>query len=88
MVPGCSEYDAVMIRDIQISAISDDETIYEPPQQALVLSVIGGSAALRINDYTESSPEGPGAELASIYVPARSLLYALQAAINDNEKPS
>ena len=77
-----------MIRDIQLSAVTDDETIYEPPQRALVLSVVGGKALLRIKDYTEDSPEGPGTEVGSIDVPARSLLYALTAAIDDDEKPS
>lgn len=73
-----------MIRDIEISAISDDDVIYEPPARSLVLSVVGGRALLRIHERNDDSTS----EVAHVDVPATSLLYALQAAVHDNDAPA
>jgi hypothetical protein len=73
-----------MIRNIHISAAQvDDDIITEPPSRILDLAVIGGVAHLATYELS-----GPGViadeATAAIEVPARSLLLALQAAIDDD----
>lgn len=72
-----------MIREIQISAAAGDEDGYtEPPSMLLVLSVIGDEASLRVHACGEKG-KASDKPLFDLQVPARSLLLALQAAIND-----
>ena len=74
-----------MIRDISISAKgAGDDAYYEPPARVLSLAVIGGDAHLAIYDH---GPVERAAEpVATIEVPARSLLLALTAAAEDDER--
>ena len=75
-----------MIRDITISAKgTDDDEYYEPPARLLNLTVIGGEAHLSI--YEHGDVERAAEPTASIEVPARSLLLALTAAIEDDQRP-
>jgi hypothetical protein len=72
-----------MIREIQISAAAGDEDGYtEPPSMLLILSVIGEEASLRVHACGErgTASDKP---VCDLHVPARSLLLALQAAIDD-----
>jgi hypothetical protein len=72
-----------MIREIQISAATGDEDRYtEPPSMLLVLSVIGEDAHLRVHACGEQG-KANGEALCDLQVPARSLLLALQASIDD-----
>lgn len=72
-----------MIRDINISAKSSEEDDYvEPPTRVLNLTVIGGTAFLNICGLDEKQQMTE--PVASIDVPARSLLRALAAAIEDD----
>ena len=72
-----------MIRDITISAKgAEDDQYYEPPARVLSLVVIGGDAHLAI--YEHGNVEHAAEPTATIEVPARSLLLALTAAIDDD----
>lgn len=72
-----------MIQEIQIGALDRaDDTYYEPPTEALNVAVIGGIAHLYLQLLNE---DGKLTETSSIRVPARSLLRALHAAIDDDE---
>ena len=74
-----------MIRDITISAKGTaDDQYYEPPARVLSLAVIGGDAHLAI--YEHGNVERAAEPTASIEVPARSLLLALTAAIEDDQR--
>jgi hypothetical protein len=74
-----------MIRDISISAKgAGDDAYYEPPARVLSLTVIGGDAHLAIYDH---GPVERAAEpVATIEVPAHSLLLALTAAAEDDQR--
>lgn len=77
-----------MIREIQISAAAGDEDSYtEPPSMLRVLSVIGDEASLRVHACGETGKAADEA-VCDLRVPARSLLLALQAAIDDQHDPS
>ena len=74
-----------MIRDIQISAYNrggGDQQMTEPPERVLNVSVIGDAAFLDIKPVGED--DTVGATEASIQVPAKSLLRALQAGVEDS----
>lgn len=74
-----------MIRDITISAKSpEDDQYHEPPTRVLSLAVIGGDVHLDI--YEHGIKERAADPVARIEVPARSLLLALTAAIDDNQR--
>lgn len=72
------------IRNINIAARGQGEDFYtEPPSQVLDLSVIGEDAHLSVVELDEK-----GARVTSdrdVVVPARSLLFALRAAIEDTD---
>lgn len=70
------------IRDIHISAYGDSDTMEDPPERFLNLSVIGGIAHLRIQEMGET--DAPGKVQANVEVPAKSLLRALQAFVDDD----
>jgi hypothetical protein len=74
-----------MIRDITISAKgAGDDQYYEPPTRVLSLAVIGGDAHLAI--YEHGAKERAAEPVATIEVPARSLLLALTAAVDDDQR--
>ncbi len=74
-----------MIRDITISAKgAGDDQYYEPPARVLSLAVIGGDAHLAIYEY--GAKERTAEPVATIEVPARSLLLALTAAVDDDQR--
>jgi hypothetical protein len=74
-----------MIRDITISAKSaGDDQYYEPPTHVLNLAVIGGDAHLAI--YKHGAKERAAKPIATIEVPAQSLLLALTAAFDDDRR--
>jgi len=74
-----------MIRDITISAKgAGDDQYYEPPARVLSVAVIGGDAHLAI--YEHGAKERSAEPVASIEVPARSLLLALTAAVDDDQR--
>jgi len=74
-----------MILDIMIGAKDpEDDQYYEPPTRVLSLAVIGGDAHLDIYEY--GIKERAADPVARIEVPARSLLLALTAAIDDNQR--
>jgi hypothetical protein len=74
-----------MIRDITISAKgAGDDQYYEPPTRVLSLAVIGGDAHLAI--YEHDAKERAAEPVATIEVPARSLLLALTAAVDDDQR--
>ena len=74
-----------MIRDISISAKgADGDAYYEPPVRVLSLAVIGGDGHVAIYDH---GPVERAAEpVATIEVPAHSLLLALTAAAEDDQR--
>ena len=73
-----------MIRDIYISAKGDDDDeYYEPPARVLNLTVIAGDAHLAI--YEHGPVERAAEPVATIEVPAHSLLLALTAAVEDDQ---
>ena len=74
-----------MIRDITISAKgTGDDQYYEPPARVLSLAVIGGDAHLAI--YEHGHAERAAGPALTVQVPARSLLLALTAAIQDDQQ--
>ena len=74
-----------MIRDITISAKgAGDDQYYEPPARVLSLAVIGGNAHLAI--YEHGNAERAAEPTLTVEVPARSLLLALTAAIQDDQQ--
>jgi hypothetical protein len=74
-----------MIRDITISAKgTGDDQYYEPPARVLSLAVIGGDAHLAI--YEHGNVERAAGPAVTVQVPARSLLLALTAAIDDDQR--
>ena len=74
-----------MIRDITISAKGTaDDQYYEPPARVLSLAVIGGDAHLAIYDHGHAERAARPAVTAE--VPPRSLLLALTAAIEDDQR--
>jgi hypothetical protein len=74
-----------MIRDITISAKgTGDDQYYEPPARVLSLAVIGGDAHLAI--YEHGNAERAARPAVTVEVPARSLLLALTAAIQDDQQ--
>jgi hypothetical protein len=74
-----------MIRDITISAKgAGDDQYYEPPARVLSLAVIGGDAHLAI--YEHGNAERAAEPTLTVEVPARSLLLALTAAIQDDQQ--
>jgi hypothetical protein len=74
-----------MIRDITISARGgEDNQYYEPPARVLSLAVIGGDAHLAI--YEHGNVERASEPTVTVEVPARSLLLALTAAIEDDQR--
>jgi hypothetical protein len=74
-----------MIRDITISAKgTGDDQYYEPPARVLSLAVIGGDAHLAI--YEHGNAERAAGPAVTVEVPARSLLLALTAAIQDDQQ--
>ena len=74
--------DRAVIQKFILAALdADDDIIHEPPERIIDLAVVAGVAHLII----AREPEGPAE--ASIAVPARSLLRALTAAIEDDEAP-
>jgi hypothetical protein len=74
-----------MIRDITISAkATGDDQYYAPPARVLSLAVIGGDAHLAIYDHGNAERAAGPAVTAG--VPARSLLPALTAAIQDDQR--
>ena len=74
-----------MIRDISISAKgAGDDAYYEPPARVLSLAVIGGDAHLAIDDH--GPVERAAGPVAAVEVPARSLLLALTAAAEDDQR--
>ena len=74
-----------MIRDITISAKGTaDDQYYEPPARVLSLAVIGGDAHLAIYDHGHAERAARPAVTAEI--PPRSLLLALTAAIEDDQR--
>jgi hypothetical protein len=74
-----------MIRDINISGKGlNDEQYYEPPTRLLNLAVIGGDAHLAIYDHGSGEPAAD--PVATIEVPAQSLLLALTAAVEDEQR--
>ena len=74
-----------MIRDITISAKgTGDDQYYEPPARVLSLAVIGGDAHLAI--YEHGNAERAAGPAVTAEVPARSLLLALTAAIEDDQR--
>ncbi len=74
-----------MIREISISAKGEDDgQYYEPPARLLNLTVVGGDAYLSI--YEHGMGDRAADPIASVEVPARSLLLALTAAVEDDER--
>ena len=74
-----------MIREISISAKGeDDDQYYEPPARVLDLTVVGGDAYLSI--YEHGMGDRAADPIASVEVAARSLLLALTAAVEDDER--
>ena len=74
-----------MIRDITISATGgEDDQYYEPPARVLSPAVIGGDAHLAI--YEHGNVERAAEPTVTVEVPARSLLLALTAAIEDDQR--
>ena len=74
-----------MIRDITISAKgTGDDQYYEPPARVLSLAVIGGDAHLAI--YEHGNAERAAGPAITAEIPARSLLPALTAAIEDDQQ--
>jgi hypothetical protein len=74
-----------MIRDIILSAKGTaDDQYYEPPARVLSLAVIGGDAHLAI--YEHSNAERAAGSAVTAEVPARPLLLALTAAIEDDQR--
>ena len=74
-----------MIRDITISAKrTADDQYYEPPARVLSLAVTGGDAHLAI--YEHGNAERAADPAVTVEVPARSLLLALTAAIQDDQR--
>jgi hypothetical protein len=74
-----------MIRDITISATgTGDDQYYEPPARIPSLAVIGGDAHLAI--YEHDNAERAARPNLTVQVPARSLLLALTAAIQDDQQ--
>lgn len=71
------------IRDVHISAYGDGNTMHEPPERILNLAVIGGIAHVQVQEMGETGETGD--IQAKIEVPAKSLLRALQGAIEDDE---
>ncbi|MBE1580404.1 hypothetical protein ACFORH_43435 [Amycolatopsis roodepoortensis] len=72
-----------MITDIYITVRDRDEGLYlDPPGQELCVSVTGDDVHLGLVDVDEAGHRTPRPE-RDIIVPARSLLLALQAGIND-----
>lgn len=85
--PGCQYAAAVSIRETFIAARGDGEDDYtEPPGRELNLTVIGADAHLSVVELDERGQRQPGAQ--DVVVPARSLLLALQAAVDDNSSDS
>lgn len=73
------------IREITIAARGDGDDEYtEPPARELNLAVIGTDAHLSVTELDERGHRQPPAS-RDIIVPARSLLRALQAAIDDED---
>jgi hypothetical protein len=73
------------IRDIEISAkTADHDVYYEPPAHVLNMTVIGGDAHLAI--YECGAGQRAAEPVTSIEVRARSLLLALVAAIDDDQR--
>jgi hypothetical protein len=73
------------IRDITISAKgTGDDQYYEPPARVLSLAVIGGDAHLAI--YEHGDMERAAEPAVTVEVPAQSLLLALTAAIEDDQR--
>lgn len=73
------------IREIYIAArntrgLSADDQYTEPPARELNLAVIGTDAHLSVVELDESGHRQPSSD---VVVPARSLLRALTAAIDD-----
>ena len=74
-----------MIRDITISATgTGDDQYYEPPARVLSLAVIGGDAHQAIHEHGHA--ERAAGPALTVQVPARSLLLALTAAIQDDQQ--
>lgn len=74
----------VPIREISIAALGRDEDTYtEPPGRELSLAVIGGQAHISV---AELDGFGNRVETSKdVVVDARSLLLALQAAVQDGD---
>lgn len=74
----------VSIRETFIAAKSSGEDeYYEPPSRELNLSVIGTDAHLSIVELDEHGKRQEASR--DVVVPARSLLLALQSAVQDSE---
>jgi hypothetical protein len=76
---------ASVIEKVLIAALGEDEDhLTAPPGRLVEVEVIGGFAHVGIRELTE---EGVPAEAltAEVVVPARSLVRALTAAIEDDE---
>ena len=75
---------AVSIREIFIAARDASENDYtEPPARELSLAVIGGNAHLSVTELDERGRRRDESSTRDLIVPARSLLRALQAGIDD-----
>lgn len=75
--------DRMSIREIHIGAYNDGEQQYDPPERVLNVAVIGKKVFLDIQPCDEHGTLGEAE--ARVQVPARSLLRALQALIEDDE---
>jgi hypothetical protein len=76
-----------VIERVTIAALGDDhEHLTSPPPRYVELEVIAGLAHVGIRELTE---EGVSAEqlTAEVVVPARSLIRALTALVEDQEAP-
>ena len=72
------------IRDTFIAARNASENDYtEPPTREVCLSVIGDDAHLSVFDLDERGRRHDESSTRDVIVPARSLLRALQAGIDD-----
>jgi hypothetical protein len=61
-----------------------DDQYYEPPARVLSLAVIGGDAHLAIDEHGYA--ERAAGQALTVQVPARPLLLALTAAIQDDQR--
>lgn len=79
---------SMTIREIHIRAYNDDDTdtLCEPPERLINLAVSGEVAFLQIQRVDKNTGQAdPGEAEATVEVPAKSLLRALQVLIDDND---